>query len=679
MGADPEIQQALHGYSEGHRKLASSCRLPKDAERQVLILSDLSGPGGGDQFDPYLTGYPVESADLYALARTWPAPEMGRPGCVWTHTLLIAMDLLSDLDRPEALLGLFRRPSREEGFDGYHESLSLRVDAAPALDRDPMLGSGLIQALYGRASPYTVLPVPRYSAAEAPFLSVWRLQWASLRRHFTFCTGVRHRRSLEGEAFHLQAALPRDVRRLDRGSAPPTVVEPGSSEEAQEEWVRVAVEAYSDLDDSLLHFFRRMGSELPGRTTLFRPVVETFSIVRRPAGDVIDELIRYAANEYPLPEDGQDYKLAFFGENVVKLSETQLIKGLCFSDRYASFTPELLQLRARCVRLWADEEQAWNLLVDLLGGALNPLGEEAVEALTSAMPAAQLQKAVWSRPEVLTGIIRREPRLATSEHLWASPERQSFAAEAMNACREQLADLADSIIHAALESGADPARPSLIDVFGATAVASTLTWIDQGPPREVPTGWRAAMAGRPSEMLDWLRTHPSARRETTFFVLTTINLESAIGNPLLVGALKDYLAAPPDDAAVTVASRFLQASLHDWSPNAVDLASIVLDIVYRAAADARLRDGLWHELVPYLPVASWWQDWDRCERLRRGVAEKFRSQQWPASKLTGITRDDRLFAELIGELRERRSGRRVIAAAAESETAGARRQLMVGD
>src|ERR1700726_1813340 len=111
----PPVQQTVHGYFEGHRLLASSVRLPKDAERLVLLLSDLSGSTGGEQFDPYLTGYPVESAGYYALARTWPAPEMSRPGCVWTHTLLISEELLSGLIRPESLLDLFRRPSHASG------------------------------------------------------------------------------------------------------------------------------------------------------------------------------------------------------------------------------------------------------------------------------------------------------------------------------------------------------------------------------------------------------------------------------------------------------------------------------------------------------------------------------------------------------------------------------------
>lgn len=668
MGANQEIQQALHGYSEGHRKLASSCRLPKDAERQILILSDLSGPGGGNQFDPYLTGYPVEKADYYALARTWPAPEMGRPGCVWTHTLLIGTDLLAELNQPEILSSLFRHPSREEGFNAYHETVRLPSHVEQTLERDGSLGAQLICALYGRTSPYTVLPVPRYSVAEAPFLSVWRVQWPGLRQRFTFCTGVRSRRSLEGEVFYLQAALPRDVRRLDRGTAPLTVIGPRSTDDDYEEWIRIAVAAYTGADNSLMDFFKQVGRRLPGDTTLFRPAVQTHAILKRAlCTAAVDELIRYTAKEYPEPDAGENYKRAFLGENLAGLPEAELVKGLSLTEKYPPFDADVLAIRGRAAVLWSSEEEAWGLLVCLLTRTCNPLGEEAILGLTSAMPPLRLREALASPREVLIGIIQREPRLACNEYLWASPEKHAFAADALSACHDQLADQSDTIIRVALEAKADPVHPTLIDAFGTNAVASVLNWLDEDPLRNVPRGWRSALAARSMEMLEWLVSHPVAHRETAYFILTSVKLDMTVASPLLTAALRTYLAGPTqDDTAVILSAQVLQTSLTNSSLSAADLASIALDIVYQAAAASRLPDNAWYGLSPFLPVSSWWQDWDRCQRLRRGIADKFRTAQWPASRLDGITKDDRLFGEIITELRQSRSGRRVIAAAAQS-------------
>ena len=161
------IQQTLHGYSDGHRLLAASCRVPRDAESLMLILSDLSGPGGGDQFDPYLTGYPLESTGRYALAYTWPAPEMGRPGCVWTHTLLLGEELLADMNNPEEFLKLFRRPTAPSSFGDY--LVGMRVPelfgsrerlTAPLDDWTAWLGPHLLRALYGSAAPLHGLDGP---------------------------------------------------------------------------------------------------------------------------------------------------------------------------------------------------------------------------------------------------------------------------------------------------------------------------------------------------------------------------------------------------------------------------------------------------------------------------------------------------------------------------------------
>lgn len=104
------VHQALHGYSEGHRQFACSAELTPNDARLVLMMSDASGSGVTAEGISYLTGYPLPESGLYALARTWPAPEMPRPGCVWTHTLFIEFADLATLDSPSQLASLFKPP-----------------------------------------------------------------------------------------------------------------------------------------------------------------------------------------------------------------------------------------------------------------------------------------------------------------------------------------------------------------------------------------------------------------------------------------------------------------------------------------------------------------------------------------------------------------------------------------
>ena len=76
----PQLHQALHGYADGHRQLALSTTLRPRDQKRLLALSDISGPGAHLSEDGYLTGYPLTESGYFALGRTWPAPEMPRPG-----------------------------------------------------------------------------------------------------------------------------------------------------------------------------------------------------------------------------------------------------------------------------------------------------------------------------------------------------------------------------------------------------------------------------------------------------------------------------------------------------------------------------------------------------------------------------------------------------------------------
>ena len=54
-----KVEQALHGYANGHQLLASSVELNTDEKRRMDELSDLSGICEEKQVVDYYTGYPL--------------------------------------------------------------------------------------------------------------------------------------------------------------------------------------------------------------------------------------------------------------------------------------------------------------------------------------------------------------------------------------------------------------------------------------------------------------------------------------------------------------------------------------------------------------------------------------------------------------------------------------------
>jgi hypothetical protein len=124
------------------------------------------------------------------------------------------------------------------------------------------------------------------------------------------------------------------------------------------------------------------------------------------------------------------------------------------------------------------------------------------------------------------------------------------------------------------------------------------------------------------------------------------------------------------------AARLLASALKANGSGSIQLAAETLDATYLAAAESRISETVWSELSGVLPDGYFW-GWDRCYRLRRGIADRFEKGQWPAADLTRIARDDAVFSPLATELGETWSGRQVLQEALSSIVDGPRREALL--
>ena len=208
-----EIHQVLHGYKDGHVELASSIKLPPAARRQLATLSDLSGFGKTKGFDEYITGYPIEGAPYYAIAKTWYANEMPRPGCVWTHTLLISTEVQEPGSLLDKLPGLFSRPNNESDYGNYE----VRIKHLKSMEhsgsknvyftnsKDETFKKIIFADLFNREEKPVILLATDSNVFESLILKIWDSIWPNLKYEFTFCTGAISPRLLNNNLFNLQA------------------------------------------------------------------------------------------------------------------------------------------------------------------------------------------------------------------------------------------------------------------------------------------------------------------------------------------------------------------------------------------------------------------------------------------------------------------------------------------
>ena len=199
------IHQALLGYDRGHRVLASSRLIESRSRHALLQFSDRSISAKRISESGYLTGYPLPREGLYVLAKTWNAPEVSRPGCVWTHSLLISFTELAQVDDPRKLTNCFSRPSQEGDSERYLKPIDINmneVQGEPSVQGD--LARELIARLYTFPDQKVLMEVGRQEDADTALLAVWGQQWPRLRRNFRFCSLTDEDRSTAEHEFDVQ-------------------------------------------------------------------------------------------------------------------------------------------------------------------------------------------------------------------------------------------------------------------------------------------------------------------------------------------------------------------------------------------------------------------------------------------------------------------------------------------
>src|ERR1700683_2914834 len=156
----------------------------------MLTLSDMSGRSMVAGFESYLTGYPLPEVGLYAFARTWYAPEMERPGCVWTHALLIPVASLKSCASFPKLHELFRRPSAPSGnwelFERSVDYVTSNDQVALSIAVAQDVSRKTLAALYEEPTKPVFVSAASAILYEELVLAIWREQWSDLRTRFTF-------------------------------------------------------------------------------------------------------------------------------------------------------------------------------------------------------------------------------------------------------------------------------------------------------------------------------------------------------------------------------------------------------------------------------------------------------------------------------------------------------------
>ncbi|HEX8515189.1 MAG TPA: hypothetical protein VF868_03240 [Bacteroidia bacterium] len=666
-GNNPVAHQTLHGYLDGHSMIASSFDFPPDAKRLMLTLSDMSGHSMISGFEEYLTGYQINELKMYAIAKTWYAPEMDRPGCVWTHTILLSFPDLIKIKNKSQILKLFKRPGKDVDLIEYDQALNISLSESN-LDKSttsPMNSTPLIRStilgLYSESKKPVYIVESSPERIEETILDMWLQQWPRLRRNFSFCTGAIKPRTLNGSIMDIQVIPSRKelTPKLEENAIIISRNDDITSSHLNDEWVSVATH---DLfqPGSLRDFFVNYGADLPAERSAFRILAELyvylFSSNDKPS---IKEIVSYIGVKFPLPEEAQSIKAMVFGEKFFTKQDQSLYEDLlielCTTPYFNAFQLSKKPIIDKALKLFElDSDYALKTLLSLINHDINPIG---VELVTSGFGfITSEESAIFNKEyrKLLLVFLQLDPSLSYKKSFWnvGRAEQREYLSILFRLEEDTYVDW-QKIISVLIDEELD-LDPVLQRLEGG--IEYVLNHLNNSGTQVSYTHLNIVKS-HPKEVLSWLKNNSNnLQPQIINLIVRGLNPNSRevrqFGCKMWDQILKKNETT--DNATINLRLKaFCVALAFDCSDSAAfNLLSKSIESVYWALYREELDYDSWRHIEVHTKPLKVWKDWDKCKKLLNALVEKFKETRWPFKDVGKMFSDNNIIGYLARKYNE---------------------------
>jgi hypothetical protein len=624
-------------------------------------------------FETYLTGYPLGEFEGYALARTWYAPEMDRPGCVWTHTLVINQDDLGYFDNLWKLTQCFRRPDiQRSSWDVYSRPISLTCsdhNFQSLLPKDfsesfrPTIEKA-VDALYGSPTSQAFLPIARISEQYEQFvIAIWSQQWRHLRQRFKFCTGAIANRRSPDEPFDFQLIPNSAVRDIQRQVSKSVVIDNTGSEES-EPWVTLTVNDLLHGDPKFRRFIIQLGNEASGQRSDFVQLVQLYRATSERAPASAQELVTAIATLFPRPTEGQFIKRGLLGHIDAKvdlawttpLSLADALEAITTTSYFKAFELEALRLSDHVLTLLQDNPNAALEIVDsILKQDVTPIGRQYINEICEALLSLRAPEVMW-HSDIIHSLLNYEPNLIAQPAFWQSATGH-ISRSRYDAARELLVSgtiKLSKVVAAMLNARTDEFVSDLMfDFSRGDIIVPLLEWTKDKPATAVMAisdRWKEIPAVTPKNAMAWLQQQSRPSLSSVVFLANTLDPFAwdvrDTGSQLWLKYIDEIKSEIDRCIRLQAMSFFLALGFNNIDRFAIKLVIKSFEVVYFAARDTELTEERWRWLKRLAPPVSYGRDWDKCERLRAAILAYFIRYAWPHQGFLECVRDPSLLKEI---------------------------------
>ena len=628
-----KIEQVLHGYSDGHQLLASSTTaLSLSDRRKMALLSDWNEFVSAQEDDSsYMMCYPLPDSPFYVVAKTWYADEKERPGCVWTHSLLIDILGQTSFFDYELLYSLFRRP-KEGDYGFYENALEIGESAQRELisgeyDAMPSLDYWLWQMLANKV-PLMLTYQGNSLKSQQLVLSLMNHIPKAMLRGMSLCSGTGRLMKYDGAVFDFQ--LTSEARRNI-----PKLNGRVSDGDKVEGWYKTIADSIVQDGIDIPMLITRFSDEIGIRNDALGAVVLVFSLVDRlkEPGDGNEQkfqlALRIMATAFPEKEQGKRFKSVILAENVTRFffCEESFIYQMVATPYWRSFDYKTIKYKER-VRAYVSSKEVRGyapLMTDVINcQSENPVKEQILLQTVKEYSEEDCELLMSDYWAYYLFLVQHDSRMLNCK-AWMSLDRKKFMILIQLFKNNVPSDFKywDVLLTKLLWEDVSVDQDTIMEIGNNTdtLVNEVLNRMSFG--YHVEKSWIVYCKSEPVKVMMWMKEKFSLNKALVRLVLDMFDPRSELVRNSDTSVWACMMSAETDSSMTLDYCTFLFVLSYNLRRDDYAFSYYQKSFlpIYEATAEDHI-DNYWMEIGPYCPRPFLGWEWDRCDMLRKGFAER---------------------------------------------------------
>ena len=641
------IHQMLHGYNHGHNYIQGSIVLDSIQDmNKIAMLSDWSEYTSDDN-DSYLTCYSLDESDYYVFAKTWYASEMLRPGCVWTHSLLIRKEELVYIEDFRQLQSYFVRPSSNSDYSNqiiYDDSNFSQIQSKLDQSASSLLGQMYSSLMNGDKQ---LVLSAQFGEEVCQELVLQFLNYipSGLLNEINICTGTASERPFGNQHYTILFS--------------PTAESKSSfSDKEENKNLRRLVDAGIRDDVQMRQLIRSFDNEIGVSLDCFIAFLKLLDLLNRnltvESEKVKNEhqIIELLSKSFPYPSEGCRLKQKFLSKNVTNffVSEESFLFMMCLVDTRAFYKEDIHFEERVCSLFETSKEKYINLLGKIIDSSeTNEWGDNLLRGSVKLFSQDDWNSLIKTNWYIYLSLAYITPSLLNYTD-W------------QNAGKRQVIGILDILSKDSNRRGFTKCHELLDAVYAFSiqideGMADFICHKISNPVGEILSNTNAKgvfidslmkeCLGKQEEVIHWMCRESSITKELVVrFIICDICPASQLvqdSNPALWHKII-YASSMPLDYYI-----FLFILSFNWykDEDAIEYMKLSFMPIYESVITSTITTRQWRKLEPLMEPLKIWQDWDKGKKMRKTLGKRLKKAGFSKSYVSGFTSDDELNHEIL--------------------------------